>query len=328
MKELPAVQGKSTDALFAVVRSEIGEFVRHAMFHLDFTSPALKPIFKSVQHGQEVAELTILENTIEDKYLKFCDPENPLHFMTIWWARAYLAKCRLMEHLARYSSIPMHPTDAQRDTAISHALRMLECDTKFMTSSLTKRFLWLLNLHFPAPAYFQILQDLRKRPGSELAEQAWGVMSNHYEARFVFLAQKDEDFFFKIFANLVFQAWRAREAACSQLGEPPVSPRIVSFIRQKVAQTAQNAQIADMKLRNGVKGMGVDSFPTSLPMGSGSDDLLYNMGGQDGYGVIGPGVYPNMPGQTPLDVDVDNLDWTAMDWGFGGVYPGVWDAEL
>jgi hypothetical protein len=70
-------------------------------------------------------------------------------------------------------------------------------------------------------------------------------------------------------------------------------------------------------------GMGIDNFSMSMPMGSGSHGLLYNMGGQGGYGVIEPGVYPNMPRQAPLDVDVNHLDWAAMDWDFGSMYSGV-----
>jgi hypothetical protein len=205
---------------------------------------------------------------------------------------------------------------------------MLECDTKLMTSPLTKRFLWLVHFHFPFPAYIQIVQDLRRRPGSEQAEQAWEVMSDNYDARFVFIYYKDENPFFKTFTEIVLRAWEAREAAFNQLGEPLMPPRIVSSIRHKVAQIAQNAQNTDTQQPNGVMGMGINNFPMSMPMGSGSHGLLYNMGGQGGYGVIGPGVYPNMPGQSPLDVDVNHLDWAAMDWGLGGVYPGVWDAEL
>jgi Fungal specific transcription factor domain len=330
MKEPPAAQGKSTDAMFAVVRSELGEFVRHMMFHLDFTNPSLKPIFKSVQYGPllEVAELATLEKMIEDKYLKFCDPKNPLHFMTIWWTRAYLAKCRLLEHYSRYSSSSGHQTDTQRDIAINYALRMLECDTKFRSSTLTKRFLWLIHLHFPFPAYLQIAQDLRRRPGSEQAKQAWEVMSDNFEARFIFLDKDSESPFFKIFTKIVLQAWEAREAAFSRPGEPLMEPIIVSSIRHRVAQIAQNAHIADTKQPNGVPGMEIDSFPMSLPMGSGSLGLPYSMGEQGGYSGIGSGVYSNMPDQPPLDVDANHIDWAAMDWGFGGVYPGVWDAEL
>lgn len=328
MKGPPVVQGKSTDALFAVVRSELGDFVRHTMFHLDFTSPALKPIFKTAQHGliPEVAELDTLEQRIEDKYLEFCDPENPLHFMTIWWTRAYLAKCRLLEHHSRYSSSAVHQTEVQRDAAISHALRMLECDTRLRSSPLTKRFLWLVHLHFPFPAYIQIVQDLRRRPGSEQAEQAWEVMSDNYEAWFIFVYKDSESPFFKIFNKLVLQAWEAREAAFTQSGEPLMPARIVLSIRDRVARIAQNAQIADTEQPNGVMGIGIENFP--MPMGSDSQGLLYNVGGQGEYGVIGPGVYPNMPGQAPLNVDANHIDWAAMDWGFGGIHPGVWDAAL
>lgn len=71
MKDPPAVQGKSTEAIFAVVCSEMGEFVRHSAFHLDFISPALKTVAKAVQRGPvpEGGELVTLEKTIEDKYL-------------------------------------------------------------------------------------------------------------------------------------------------------------------------------------------------------------------------------------------------------------------
>ncbi|RFU30785.1 hypothetical protein B7463_g5556, partial [Scytalidium lignicola] len=286
--------------------------------------PALKPISKTVQHGHipEVAELATLEKMIEDKYLKFCDPENPLHFMTLWWTRAHIAKCHLLEHHSRYSNSSVPQTDAQRDISISHTLRMLECDTKLMTSPLTKGFLWLVHIRFPFPAYIQTLQDLRGRPGSEHAEQAWEVMSDNYEARFAFLYYKHKSPFYKVFTKIVLKSWEAREAASSQLGEPLMPPRIVSSIRHSIAQKASNAQIADTQRPKIVTGMGIGVDDSPMPM---------PMGGQ-WYEGIRPGLYPNMPEQPLLDVDVERLDWAAMDWGFGGVYPGVypglWDAEL
>ncbi|KAH6666186.1 putative C6 transcription factor [Halenospora varia] len=326
MRELPTAQGKSTDALFAVVRSELADFVRHTAFHLDFTSPVLKPIFKTTQSSldPEGDGLATLEKTIENKYLKFCDPENPLHFMTIWWARAYLAKCRLWEHHSRCSSSPVHLTDAQREAAISHALHMLECDTKLRSSPLTKRFLWLIHLHFAFPAYLQILQDLRRRPGSEQADQAWEIMSTNYEARFVFVAQDCDSPFFKIFAKVVLQAWEAREAASVQLGEPVV-PKIVLSIKHNLAEIQQNSRINSKSQSGNGMNVGLDNISLSMPMSSGHS-LLFHLGGNGGLGGFGFGVFADVPGQPPLGVDANQLDWPTMDWGFGGVYPGVWNA--
>jgi hypothetical protein len=327
MKDSPADQGKLSDALFTVVYSELGEFVRSTAFYLDFNNPALKPLSKAVQHSTipEAEELGALEKVFEDKYLKFCDSENPLHFMTIWWLRGYLAKYRLLEYHARCSSSSESQTDIQRDIAISHALRMLECDAKIMNSPTTKRFLWLMYFYFPFPAYIQILQDLRRRPNSEQAEQAWEVMSDNYEARFAALYQKGESPFFRIFTKLVLQSWGAREAAFSQRGEPLVSPRIVSSIRDRFAQGPQIPQVVNTTQQNNTMSLGIDHFPLSMSI---SHRMLHNIGGQDGFEDTGPVVYPSMPRQALLDADVDHLDWAAMDWGYEAVHSGAWNSEL
>ncbi|KAH8653930.1 putative C6 transcription factor [Tricladium varicosporioides] len=325
MRELPMAQGKPTDALFAAVRSELGDFVRHTTFHLDFTSPVLKPIFKTQSSlDSDGDNLANLEKTIQNKYLKFCDLDNALHFMTIWWTRAYLAKCCLWEHHSRYSSSPVHPTDAQREAAISYALRMLECDTKLRSSPLTKRFLWLIHLHFAFPAYLQILQDLRKRPGSEQADQAWEAMSANYEARFVFVAQDRDSPFYTTFTKLVLHAWEAREAASNQLGEPVV-PKIVLSIKNNLAERNANSRIDSTAQFDGSMNVGLDNTSLSMPVSSGHS-LPFHLGGNGGLGGLGFGGFANMLGQPSLGVDVNQLEWPTMDWGLGGVYPGVWNS--
>ena len=318
MKNPPAAQEKSSEALFAVVRSEMGEFVRHSAFHLDFVSPALKAVAKDVQGGHvpEGGELVALEKMIEDSHLKFCNPENPLHFMTIWTARGYLAKNRLLEHYSKFPRSSVQPTDLQRDAAISYALSMLECDTNLMTSPLTKGYLWFVHFHFPFPAYIHIVQDLRMRPVSDHAERAWEIMSNNYDARFMHLGQ-DGNPFFNLLTKMIIQAWGAREVVFRQSGKPLVPPHIVYDIKQKVAQTTQDAHDPRIKQPNDVFGLNTD-LSMSMPMDSDRHNLLYGMGGQ---GYVGSESWPyhNIPGQAALDFDFNDLNWTPnplyrCDW--------------
>ncbi|KAF8847265.1 hypothetical protein BDZ45DRAFT_637229 [Acephala macrosclerotiorum] len=331
LKEAPLAQGKLTDALFAVVRSKIGNFVRHTMFHLDFTNPALKPVLKSAQLGlsSEVADLVALERVIEDKYLKLCDSENPVHFMTIWWARGQLARCRLWEYHSRYAGTSAHPTDTQRDDAISHALRMLECDTKLQISPLTRRFYWLIEFHFPFPSYIQILQDLRRRLGGEQAQNAWEVMSDNYDTRFGFIHYEGESPFFKIFAKIVLQAWEAREQSFGQSEELIMPPRIVSSVRYRMAQIEQSERLSGPERHDAAIDKTTSDFPMSMPMpmGPSCNDMLYNVEGLTGVGLIGPS-FTNMPGPAPIDVDMNNMNWGVMDWGLGGIYPGAWNSGV
>lgn len=314
MKEPPKIQGKSTEAIFAVVRSELAEFIRHTVFHLDFTNPALKPIAKHLQDGPapEGGELVKLEEIIEDQYLKFCDLENPIHFMTVWTTRAHLAKYRLLEHHSRYSSATPRRTETQHGAATSYALRMLECDTKIMTSSLTKGFSWLNQFYFPFPAYIQITQDLRRRPVNEHAQQAWEVMSDNYEARFD-SHMRDDSPFFDIFTRIVLQAWEACEATSKNLGDRSTPPRIVSSIRHTLAQIAQKAQNIEAEQPDIIMGMGTNEFSIPTPVGFGPQSLPYGMGMSGGYSMMRPAIYAGIPGQAPfLDTYMNQLDWTSL----------------
>lgn len=81
--EPPSAQGTSSEALFVVVRSEVGEFVRRSRVRLGFAS---LPVAKDAAQT-EGSKLDALEKRIEDKYLRFCNPENPLHYMTVWTDR-------------------------------------------------------------------------------------------------------------------------------------------------------------------------------------------------------------------------------------------------
>jgi hypothetical protein len=310
MKELPEALAKPTEALFAVVRGELGDFVRNTMFYLDFTAPGLKPIAKDIQNGPipEGGELVALEKIIENRYLKSCDPENPLHYMTIWMARVFLAKHRLMEHHSKYSSLSVPQTEAQRDTAISHAINLLECDTKLVISPLAKGFLWLANLYFPFPAYIQIVQDLRRRPICGQAEQAWAVMNNNYEARFGFVYRGSP--FFKLFAKIILQAWEARELAFQQLGESLMPPRLVSSIKHKIIQSTQSAHTDNTEQSNDVVGMVENDFLISMPMDFGSH--MYDLDRQAGF----EGIYSQMPEHPLQYVDVNLLDLSSDNFQF------------
>ncbi|RHZ45563.1 uncharacterized protein CDV56_104368 [Aspergillus thermomutatus] len=301
----PAMHGNPSEALFAVVRSELGNFVRRSAFHLDFTNPALKIVAKEdpLPAG---GDLSACERMIEGKYFASCNPENPLHFMTIWTTRGYLAKNRLLEHYSRYSSVPQ--TDIARDRVISHAQCMLECDTKLMNSPLTKGYQWFLHLHFPFPAYFHIAQDLKKRPMAGHAERSWTVMSDNYDARFGAMEKMNP--FFEFLARMLLQAWEARVAVLRDLDKPLEPPHIVSDIRSKMSQATSPSQTdnAEQSTSALTANMNDSSMPTFMDFGG------YGVP----YGLEEPGFlntgYPGTHGHPAMDLDLDQSDWTTVDW--------------
>ena len=324
MRLPPASQGRPTEAIFAVVRCELGDFLRHTLFHLELNNPALKALSKDspnslTRGGSEVLKL---EERIENQYLRYCDPENPVHYMTIWTTRAHLAKYRLLEHHTKCFSTTTLDTESQRDAATGHAFRLLECDTKIRTSSLTKGFLWLNNLYFPFPAYIQLVQDLRLRPVSQHTRQAWELMSENYEAWFN-SQLGEQNPVFSFFSKLVLEAWHACEAASNELGEVLTLPSMVLSIRHTVAQTERPIPLTTGQPTTGMD-VGVSEFATSMPLGPTDQIMSYGLGMQDEYGTMGPETYAGIQGQVPLDAQVNHLNWLAYSgwpgWGGPGGY--------
>lgn len=319
MKEPPPSHSGCTETLFAVVRSEVADFVRYSAFHLDFTSPALKAIARQ-QHqdnpGAKGADFARLATTIQSKYLKSCDPDNPLHFMTTWTTQSYLAKCRLMDHHSKYSTSCVGWTPSQRDTANTHALTMLECDTKVMTSPLSARFRWFNHFYFPFLAYIHIVQDLQKRPHSETAAHAWEVMSDNYEAWFsTMTADGGDSPVLKLFAHIIIGAWEACEAATVRNGGTPMQlPRIVSSLKATLVRMSSDAQGAtgeqqqpDLDMRLGSN----DDFVMPLPPTAFSGQPQPNvMGFYDNRTMMGPDMFAGAYTQ-------NQMDWAAL-----GGWPG------
>jgi hypothetical protein len=308
MKEPPRVQGKSTDALLAVVRGELGDFVRHTKFHLGYYDPSLKPA-ETNELGctdTDSGETDRFEKIIESNYLHFCDPDNPLHFMTIWTARGDIAKFRLMEHHSRYAGSPLHQADTQREAALSYALSMLECNTKLVASPLTKGFIWMIQFHFPFVGYIQTVQYLKWRPISTQAVAAWQVMSDNYHANEDLVSGGPR--FFEILASFVLQAWDACEIAFMESGSPIKTPQIVLSIKQRLKRMTPDAENPGAQQSSDA----MDMVSTDILV-----NTTHNMNLSNEFAFSEPGSSTDIPALTLQDIQIDYDDWTVANWNIG-----------
>lgn len=306
MTEPPLVEAKMTDSVFAVVRSELADFIRNTQFHLYFTNPALKPIAKKLPQD---GHLDTLEITVEKNYLQYCDSGNPLHYMTIWTTRAYLARCRLFENYSRSPIPPANPSEDDVDAALTHALRMLECDTKVLNAPFTKGYQWLRQLYFPFVAYVHITKDVAKRPFSNRTDQAWEVMSDNYDARFHVLPLVDNPIF-RMFTRVILQSYGVYEQALNEAGKHVVVPRIISSIRQALKSIAAMGENSDVEQASDVIEMRVDDF--LMPMSLNDNSFANSIYGQQ---VSDFGIFPNATSSGTLPLEY--LSWDPMSWGLG-----------
>ena len=353
-KHVPPVHDKPTEAFYIVLRSEVSDFVRHCAFHLDFIDPMLTTVANAINAANGTGPLGTqalldLQKRIEEKSLALCDPENPLHFMTIWSTRGYLARNLLLEHCTRQmrSTASPRPTPAptppshhrhhlqppqqhQPDPAagLAYALDMLDCDTKLMMSPLTRGYRWHMHFNFPFVAYTYVVQHLRRKRQQASADldpaaveaivsRAWEAMSDNYEAR----PMENEKFvgspFFMLFARLVMQAWEVGAAGRPE-GTP--APRIVVRLGRLMELYGEGrgtvgagggGRLGDEPQHVGVTLEAAGASPMPNVMGPPGEEA----GGQ---GFFGTGGYPDLVREDG-GMDFTGMGmghfWPTMDWG-------------
>jgi hypothetical protein len=207
-------------------------------------------------------------------------------------------------------------TDQQRDTAISYALDMLDCNTKLMNASTIKGYSWYVHSYFPFTAYMHIVQDLKRRPLSDLSELAWETMGGNFEAKFTFPGTGDNPFF-KMFVNMIFGAWAAREAALREANKDTSPPYIVTSLRQKVAAGSRTSHHYHGEQAKYVLNANLDAS-VSMPTQSSDNVLLHDMGGL-GFAGTGTGTYHDVSDQIPENTGLNEMDWAPIDWN---IMPG------
>lgn len=328
MKDPPASHDKPTEALFTMVRDELADFLRHSAFHLSFVNPSLTAIAQPRDAGRsstlEGGELTALEEITENKYFAFCNADDPLHYMTIWTTRGFIARNRLLEHYSRHSTSSVKPTDSQRQAAMSYALGMLDCDTRLRASPLTQRYIWHVNSNFPMLGYVHVLTALRKRPGDELADTAWEAMSNNYATIVTPPREQGNDdqggtyyvLALSSRAESILGAWEAREAYLRQQQLPmETTPQIVVDMRNKSTETSTfgSAELEGDLAASGIGGRNSVSGGTVIH--GASTDMANDQ--QNGLNNFATGTQGDLfPGGITADVNMDQLltevDWTLM----------------
>ncbi|PVI05339.1 putative C6 transcription factor [Periconia macrospinosa] len=329
-----------TEAIYIVVRAVIGDFLRHTNFNLAYNAPELVPLARTSVSAHADDQLLYLEKVIESRYLKHCNPQDPLHFLTIHESRCLLAKCRLMES---YSTNPDTTwTDDEAQRACGYAIRILECDTAINASPLVKDFQWMTRLYFPFPAYIHLMKYLRREPLDHIADRAWKTLNDNFEL-WAGHTVESKDAVYKMLRKLVLDAWAARETALISTNEivrEEDVPKIVIWIKEYINRAKGTSQSpGDTNWLSGggdsgdvgaassgameIEGMNTAGMFGSMPLPfNPTVNSTPAFGMQNPWATFGMGGVP--PPQGPSDPSANQVDWTALMMGWGvGQTPGT-----
>ncbi|KAI1420697.1 fungal-specific transcription factor domain-containing protein [Xylaria sp. FL1777] len=229
-----------TEMIFSLTRLEFAQAPGNDKMKAQLSAANPQAVTNLADHRLS-SYLDQFAHYMEEKYLKYCDPKIPVHYMTLLMTRANLCKLKVVSGFFRVVITAPSPLPAAESEALLiEAIRMIEYDSMIQAHEQLKGFLWYTKMYFPFPAYVCLLGELRHRTTGDLCERAWETIFEHAEMRKMTTSTHTP--LHLAFSSLFVKAWDAREAAEAANGRTLVPPRLITVMRQLDAQRPKKAK--------------------------------------------------------------------------------------
>ena len=249
MPSLPVESNKLTDMAFVAMRYELTNFAvaRVASFRQQGKDSSQWNLHASGSDKAKVDEaFRELEEILETKYIRYCDPSQPLHLMTMLMARSAMNIVPfLTHHPRRWASIEQTPA-SERQWVWEICIKLLEQHDMVQSNPQLKQFAWNAAYNLQWHAFIHVLETLRAYPLTVDAEKAWQLVGKTYENNpdMVFDTKKPTHV---AVGNLCLKAYSAREATLQNANICPPTPEFILQLRQQREVAKAKRQARDAK---------------------------------------------------------------------------------
>ncbi|KEF63424.1 uncharacterized protein A1O9_01402 [Exophiala aquamarina CBS 119918] len=255
MRQAPPNSTKVTDMIWCMFRSELATFANTQMTKLQkagkpgFTSEDYTAIDNLKTKDDFINEL---EDLIETKYLRFCDPSQPLQLMSLVGGRSSMNLIRFIAHHPRRWAKLKEVPDSERQFVWDIVISLLEQYNMMQSSPQLRRFSWNVPYFIQWQAVIHVLDSLRANPMHKDAGKAWQIIDTIYQNNLEMLLRTDRPIFVAV-GNLCLKAFNMRigvggpprgQSSCSN--QLPVTPEYITKLRgqRDAARTRREAAIA------------------------------------------------------------------------------------
>jgi hypothetical protein len=213
--------------IWCVLRSELASFAAtqkakiHKLGKVGFTSEEYAAMDDLKIKDDFITEI---EDMIETKFLRFCDPSEPLQLLVLLGARGAIDLIRFIaHHPRRWAHLDQVPASEQQ-FVWSIVLQLLERYNMMQSSPQLRRFAWNVPYFIQWHAVIHVLDTLRTDPLHLDAVKAWRLIDTMYEINSEILLSTNKPIFVAV-GNLCLKAFSARAAALTKeqkrLSDPP-----------------------------------------------------------------------------------------------------------
>ena len=329
MPSLPDESKALADTVFIAMRYELLNFAtaRVARFRQQGKNSSQWDLSASGSDEVEIDHaFKAVEEILETKYVRYCDPSQPLHLMTMLVARIAMNVVRFLTHHPRkWSSLEQTPL-SERQWVWEISIKLLEQHNMVQSNPQLKQFAWHAAYYLQWHAFIHMLDTLGADPLIADAEKAWHNIGNTYENNSNMILDIKKPIHVAV-GNLCLKAYSAREAALQSTNEPtPPTPEFISQLRQQRKVVNAKRQARDAKssqLTNPVR----DGRANARDMDPGPDaGVVYSVDGLQ-HGHLQQNIMTNSPGLRPSS-GVGETDPFWFQNGFDDSQVGTFNDEM
>jgi hypothetical protein len=308
MAELPLEHTGVTEMIFCLIRYEFGEWLRGTdSTGVGNMAKLSNPTIPIAEKDKTIDEL---ENIMESKYLRYCDPLIPLHSLSAAVARSMVCKLRLVTHHPR--QLPDKGASMSReekDMLFSTSLKMVEYDTLGQSTKSMKRFLWHINVHFQLDAFVFMLSELRVRKSGQLADKAWEQIQEVYDNHPEIINDRSNALYVAV-GRLTVRAWEQREAELArQQQRQPEVPNFITQLRSFGTSSRSRRATTNPPTHEAIRGSEANGAAAELYNGhQGRGDVDFPASDSAVAAMDSEVLTPDMNFE-PLPMDMSPMDW-------------------
>jgi hypothetical protein len=250
MAELPPEREGATEMIFCALRCEFSSFFLHISRGTSTAYDTFSTPSHSIESSIAVKDGVIneLQQKLEQKFLRFCDPLNPLHSLTCrlrqWTcveitltihaaiaARAAICGMRLRAHHPRQypdggASLPQ----SEKDMLFSLSLQIMQYDSLAYTNKSLQGYHWHIIVYFQWHALIYLLSELRSRKMGDEADKGWDQIEDSFHHHPEIIGDRDYALYSAV-RLLALKSWEDREAEFRELRIPLQTPEFITKLR-------------------------------------------------------------------------------------------------
>ncbi|PTB70155.1 hypothetical protein BBK36DRAFT_1173378 [Trichoderma citrinoviride] len=175
-----------------------------------------------------------VEDHVEKKYLRYCDPSNPLDTFISIMARAAVCKMRLFAHnMRQFAHLSAKASRKDHDVSFFNAMKLLEYANLIQRGHLgLDKYTWQIGTSYLWNTMLYLLIEVRARRTGPDIDKAWHLIGVVFEQ----CPQVLEEFTGSVYVALgkwTLEVWNSYVAASKEEGLPePVAPEYINEIRE------------------------------------------------------------------------------------------------